>query len=165
VCRRLRKSSDVPILFLSSRDEEIDRIIGLELGGDDYVTKPFSPRELVARINAILKRRVTPTGAEEAQKLSHGSVTIDTASYTAACNGQTVPLTATEFMLLLALFRQPEKVFTRDELMDRAYGNITVSDRTIDSHIRRVRSKFAGCGIDEVIVTSHGIGYKLGPCA
>ncbi|MDI1228113.1 MAG: response regulator transcription factor [bacterium] len=166
VCRSLRKNSDVPILFLSSRDEEVDRIIGLELGGDDYVTKPFSPRELVARINAILKRRNAPASpADVPQKLSHGKVTIDAASYTAFCNGKSVALTATEFMLLLALFRSPDRVFTRDELMDRAYGDITVSDRTIDSHIRRVRQKFAACHIPEVIVTNHGIGYKLGSCA
>jgi two-component system OmpR family response regulator len=167
VCRSLRKSSDVPILFLSSRDEEIDRIIGLELGGDDYVTKPFSPRELVARINAILKRCTAPSSpaTEAPQKLSHGKVTIDAASYTALCNGKTVALTATEFMLLLALFRSPERVFTRDELMDRAYGDITVADRTIDSHIRRVRQKFAGHDIPDVIETIHGIGYKLGTCA
>ncbi len=166
VCRTLRKSSDVPILFLSSRDEEIDRIIGLELGGDDYVTKPFSPRELVARINAILKRRTSSSSApaDAPQKFSHGKVTIDAASYTAFCNGKSVALTATEFMLLLALFRSPDRVFTRDELMDRAYGDITVSDRTIDSHIRRVRQKFAACEIPDVIETLHGIGYKLGSC-
>jgi len=165
VCRQLRKSDDTPILFLSSRDEEIDRIIGLELGGDDYVTKPFSPRELVARINAILKRKApAPAGAKQ-KNIVHGNISIDTASYTATCMGKTVPLTATEFMLLLALVRHPGKVFTRDELMDNAYaGNITVSDRTIDSHIRRIRSKFAACGLEEVIVTNHGIGYKIGAC-
>jgi two-component system, OmpR family, response regulator len=165
VCRQLRKSSDVPILFLSSRDEEIDRIVGLELGGDDYVTKPFSPRELIARINAILKRRTAGKTPAKQQTLGHGNVSIDTASYTATCAGRTVPLTATEFMLLLALFRHPNKVFTRDELMDQAYDvNITVSDRTIDSHIRRIRSKFAACGANDVIATNHGIGYKLGSC-
>jgi two-component system OmpR family response regulator len=166
VCRTLRKTSDVPILFLSSRDEEIDRIIGLELGGDDYVTKPFSPRELVARIHAILKRRNgPPSPADQPQKLSHGKVTIDAASYTAYCDGKAVPLTATEFMLLLVLFRAGERVYTRDELMDRAYGDITVADRTIDSHVRRVRQKFAMHGIYDVIETVHGIGYKLGSCA
>ncbi|HYD19616.1 MAG TPA: response regulator transcription factor [Patescibacteria group bacterium] len=166
VCRTLRKSDDTPILFLSSRDEEVDRIIGLELGGDDYVTKPFSPRELVARINAILKRRTAPASkeADAPQKLNRGGVMLDTASYTATCGAQLVPLTATEFMLLLALFRSPERVFTRDELMDRAYGDITVSDRTIDSHIRRVRQKFAAQGFHDVVATSHGIGYKLGTC-
>ncbi|MBI1216275.1 MAG: response regulator [Alphaproteobacteria bacterium] len=165
VCRQLRRESEVPVLFLSSMDEEVDRIIGLEIGGDDYVTKPFSPRELVARVNVILKRTSAPLAAAQPDKLTRGDVSIDTASYTAACGDKKVPLTATEFMMLLTLFRQPEKVFTRAELMDRAYdGNITVSDRTIDSHIRRIRAKFSHCGIDTVVITSHGIGYKLGPC-
>ena len=165
VCRQLRRNSDVPILFLSSRDEEIDRIVGLELGGDDYVTKPFSPRELIARINAILKRRTGGQPPSKQQKLSHGNISIDIASYTAHCGPKAVPLTATEFMLLLALFRHPNKVFTRDELMDQAYDvNITVSDRTIDSHIRRIRSKFASHGANDVVATNHGIGYKLGSC-
>lgn len=165
VCRQLRKSDDTPVLFLSSRDEEIDRIIGLEIGGDDYVTKPFSPRELVARINAILKRKQPPR-ENTPKKIKHGNVSIDTATYTAECkDGKAVPLTATEFMLLLPLIRNPDRVFTRDELMDQAYdGNITVSDRTIDSHIRRIRGKFAACGVAEVIATSHGIGYKIGSC-
>lgn len=164
VCKQLRRTSNTPILFLSSRDDEIDKIIGLEIGGDDYVTKPFSPRELVARINAILKRLI-PTPTASSAKISNGGISMDTVSYTAACHGKTVPLTATEFMLLLALFRHPEKVYTRDELMDQAYDhNITVSDRTIDSHIRRIRSKFAACGMDDVIVTTHGIGYRLGSC-
>jgi len=165
VCRRLRKQSDLPILFLSSRDDEIDKIVGLEIGGDDYMTKPFSPRELVARINVIMKR-ITPQAASSAkEKSAHGKVAIDAVSYTALCGDKKVPLTATEFMLLQVLFRHPEKVFTRDELMDHAYGvNITVSDRTIDSHIRRIRSKFSDAGVNDVISTNHGIGYKLGTC-
>jgi two-component system OmpR family response regulator len=165
VCKKLRKKSDTPILFLSSRDEEIDKIIGLEIGGDDYMTKPFSPRELVARINAILKRSMGQTTPSAETKTSHGKITIDTLSYTAQAGSHQIPLTATEFMLLLALFKHSNKVFTRDELMDQAYGvNITVSDRTIDSHIRRIRSKFSTADINDVISTSHGIGYKLGTC-
>lgn len=165
VCKRLRKKSDTPILFLSSRDDEIDKIIGLEIGGDDYMTKPFSPRELMARINAILKRITPQTASSGKEKSTHGKVTIDVISYTASCNDGKVPLTATEFMLLQALFRHPDKVFTRDELMDHAYGaNITVSDRTIDSHIRRIRSKFSDVNVNDVISTNHGIGYKLGSC-
>jgi two-component system OmpR family response regulator len=165
VCKRLRKKSDTPILFLSSRDEEIDKIIGLEIGGDDYMTKPFSPRELVARINVILKRIAPQKTSAKEDKSTHGKITIDAVSYTALCDDKKIPLTATEFMLLQAVFRHPNKVFTRDELMDHAYGaNITVSDRTIDSHIRRIRSKFAAAGITDVISTNHGIGYKLGSC-
>jgi len=164
-CKSLRKKSETPILFLSSRDEEIDKIVGLEIGGDDYMTKPFSPRELVARINAILKRSAAQFPPSAETKMSHGAVKIDNASYTAAVGAHQIPLTATEFMLLLALFKYPNKVYTRDELMDQVYGvNITVSDRTIDSHIRRIRSKFAEKNIHDVISTNHGIGYKLGSC-
>jgi len=165
VCRQLRRTNTTPILFLSSRDDEIDRVIGLEIGGDDYVTKPFSPRELVARVNAILRRGTAAPAAETPRpQLTQGRVMLDTASYTAMIGAETVPLTATEFMLLLALFRQPGRVFTRDELMDQAYDGITVSDRTIDSHIRRIRAKFAAAGLADVIATNHGIGYKLGNC-
>jgi len=164
-CKQLRKKSDTPILFLSSRDEEIDKIIGLEIGGDDYMTKPFSPRELIARINVILKRMTSEPSANIGPKLSHGKITMDAQSYTACCTERSIPLTATEFLLLLALFRHPDKVFTRDELMDQAYdANITVSDRTIDSHIRRIRSKFSTVNMNDVIATNHGIGYKLGSC-
>ena len=164
VCRTLRKTSNTPILFLSSRDEEIDKSIGLEIGGDDYMTKPFSPRELIARINVIL-RRGAALPLSENQSVTKGSVTLNPLNYTAQCNGNTVPLTATEYELLAALFRRPEKVFTRDALMDQAYGPaLTVSDRTVDSHIRRIRSKFTALMEAEVISTVHGIGYKLGPC-
>jgi len=164
VCRRLRRAGDVPVLFLSSRDEEIDKIIGLEIGGDDYMTKPFSPRELVARINVILKRFSVAVAPAQLTQV-HGRISLDVASYTARAGETLIPLTATEFMLLMALFRSPHKVFTRDELMDGAYGvHMTVSDRTIDSHIRRIRGKFAAAGVDDVISTAHGIGYKMGAC-
>lgn len=165
VCRTLRKKADTPILFLSSRDEEIDKIIGLEIGGDDYMTKPFSPRELLARINVILKRMRSTTPMSTEHKIIHGKLSLDPESYTADCDGLKVPLTATEFMLLRSLLASPHKVFTRNELMDCAYGsNISVSDRTIDSHIRRIRSKFSAAGVDTVIMTNHGIGYHLGQC-
>jgi len=167
VCRQLRKTSDIPVLFLSSRDEEIDKIIGLEIGGDDYVTKPFSPRELVARVNVILKRTMQSSTGQTGNHdtLTHGALSLNTQNYTAAANGSNVALTATEFQLLASLLKHPAKIFTRDELMDHAYGvNMTVSDRTIDSHIRRIRQKFAGIGLADVIATSHGIGYKLGTC-
>lgn len=163
VCRQIRKTSEVPILFLSSRDEEIDRIIGFEIGGDDYVTKPFSPRELVARLQAILKR-TAPKPQAAAKTLSKGSLKLDTDSYTAHWHEKTIALTATEFALLATLLKHPDKVYNRDELMDGAYQDITVSDRTIDSHIRRIRQKFAGSDADNIIETMHGIGYKLGTC-
>lgn len=165
-CRQLRRTSDVPILFLSSRDEEVDRIIGLEIGGDDYVTKPFSPRELVARINVILRRaRPAPAAPDREETLSRGRIVLNRSAFTASFDGAAVPLTATEFNLLATLMRYPGRVARRDDLIDGAYGhNIHVSDRTIDSHIRHVRGKFTDAGCQSVIETVHGVGYRLGPC-
>ena len=167
VCREIRKFSDVPILFLSSRDDEIDRILGLEIGGDDYVTKPFSPRELVARINVILKRTQATARVLEpvATELRHGKLSIQPEQHTASWQGQEVNLTATEFAMLQMFARQPPRVFSRDSIMDSAYdGNVYVSDRTIDSHIRHIRQKFAEVGCENVIETVHGVGYKLATC-
>jgi len=155
----------VPVLFLSSRDDEIDRVVGLEIGGDDYVTKPFSPRELVARVQAILKRTAPKPMMEPAQKpLQKGALRVDPERYAAYWRNEPVTLTATEFMLLAALLASPEKVFSRDALMDDVYAGLAVSDRTIDSHIRRIRQKFAGVGGESAIETLHGIGYKCGSC-
>src|ERR1700709_1551450 len=163
VCRQIRKTSDTPILFLSARDEEIDRVLGLEIGGDDYVTKPFSPRELVARVNAILRRaRNTPPAAKDT---SHGGLAIDPDARTAAFAGTAVSLTALEFAILRTLLARPGFVFTRELILDAAYaGNIHVADRTIDSHIRNIRAKMAAAGCDSVIETVHGVGFKLGRC-
>lgn len=161
-CRTLRKTSDIPILFLSSRDDEIDRIVGLELGADDYVSKPFSPRELVARIHAILKRVQKIPQQPEPEWLQQGVLKLDLQAYSATIAGLPVNLTVREFQLLAALARTPHKVFTREELVERAWPpNIHVSDRTVDSHIRALRAK---CGTVEVIRTLHGIGYQLGRC-
>ncbi len=170
VCRALRKDSTIPIVFLSSKDEEVDRILGLELGGDDYVTKPFSPRELVARVKAVL-RRVGPEVETEQDKkeeragmIHHGRLHMDLDRYLAYWGDREVALTATEFGLLRTLMGFPGKVFTRDELMQGAYATETiVTDRTIDSHVRRIRRKFSDAGGDP-IETVHGIGYRLGPC-
>ena len=166
VCRELRKTSDVPILFLSSRDDEIDRILGLEIGGDDYVTKPFSPRELVARINTIFKRtHAPPKIPSESQILNQGKFSIDTEQHVATWNGIAVNLTATEFAILLSMLRQPNRVFSRDAIMTSAYANsVYVSDRTIDSHIRHIRQKFTEVGCTAVIETVHSVGYKLASC-
>lgn len=162
VCRQVRRSSDVPILFLSARDEEIDRILGLEIGGDDYVTKPFSPRELVARVNVILKR-TAGRGGERAAVLSHGRLALDTARHAASFGGQGVDLTALEFAILAALMARPEVVMSREQIMVSAYGPTTyVSDRTIDSHIRNLRGKFAAAGCRSIIETVHGVGFRLG---
>lgn len=167
VCRRIRATSRVPIVFLSSRDDELDRVLGLELGGDDYVTKPFSPRELVARVKAVL-RRAEPVAAaptnddtKKERSLSRGPLSLDFEAWRAFWNGAEVTLTVMEFNLLAALLRAPTKAFSRDELIDRAYEGVVVSDRTVDSHIRRVRQKFAAVG-GTVVETVHGIGYRLG---
>ncbi|PPD43337.1 MAG: two-component system response regulator CreB [Methylobacter sp.] len=166
VCREIRKTSETPILFLSSRDDEIDRILGLEIGGDDYVTKPFSPRELVARINVILKRtQAIPKPCPSESVLQHGKLLICPEQHTASWEGQAVNLTATEFAMLLLLIRQPSRVFSRDHIMHSAYSNaVYVSDRTIDSHIRHIRQKFADLDCAAIIETVHGVGYKLAAC-
>ena len=170
VCRWLRQRSATPIVFLSSRDDEIDRIIGLELGGDDYVTKPFSPRELVARVRAVLRRTSAPaqpfglTGGDTSRNLQHGRVRLDPDAFKAYWGDREVVLTVTEFGILRTLLSHPGRVFTRDSLMDGAYElHKIVSDRTIDSHVRRVRAKFSAAGGDP-IETVHGLGYKLGSC-
>ena len=167
VCREIRKTSDMPILFLSARDEEIDRILGLEIGGDDYVTKPFSPRELVARVNVIL-RRLNPRNGEAKVgpgALMQGGLLIDPEQHVATFAGTPLKLTAIEFGILRAFLTRPTSVFNREQLMRAAYQlNIQVSDRTIDSHIRNIRAKLAALACDNVIETIHGVGFKLGRC-
>jgi two-component system OmpR family response regulator len=166
VCRRLRAAGDLPILFLSSRDDEVDRVVGLELGGDDYVVKPFSPREVVARVSAILKRggRVLE-GAGPVKPVSHGRLRLDPESWEAIWDGAPVPVTVTEFQLLLLLAGMPSRVFTRDLIIDRLHGpGFAITDRTIDSHIRNLRAKFAALGAADLIETRPGIGYRIGAC-
>ncbi|WP_269581358.1 response regulator transcription factor [Roseibium sp. Sym1] len=167
VCRHLRRISEVPILFLSARDDEIDRIVGLELGADDYVTKPFSPRELIARVGAILKRYGgSASGEPEADPvLQHGELSLDKAQRRVMAGAAPVSLTAIEFDILAALLARPKIVFTRDQILQQAYrDNIHVSDRTIDSHIRNIRAKLGGAGCADAIETVHGVGFRLGPC-
>jgi len=167
VCRALRARSRVPIIFLSSKDDEIDRVLGLELGGDDYVTKPFSPRELVARVRAVLRRHApeeAPASGAAPRELSHGKLRLDLDRHQAFWEGRELVLTVTEFGLLRTLMSYPGKVFSRDELMQRAYEyDHVVTGRTIDSHVRRVRKKIAGAG-GTAVETVHGVGYKLGSC-
>jgi two-component system, OmpR family, response regulator len=170
VCRQLRRTSRIPIIFLSSRDDEIDRVLGLELGGDDYVGKPFSPRELAARVKAVLRRAQPPAAPEakaagpENAELRFGRLRLDIEGFRAFWGGDEVILTVTEFALLRTLAERPAKVFTRDNLMDGAYAlDHYVSDRTVDSHIRRVRAKFQAVG-GAPVETAHGLGYKLADC-
>lgn len=159
VCRRLRQTSDVPILFLTARDDEVDRILGLELGADDYVTKPFSPRELVARIKTILKRsqRVTTSVIYR-----HGNLTLDPERHLCEVNGTPVALTRTEAYILQTLIQRPSHVVTRSHLIDAIYGpGSPVSDRTLDSHLRNLRRKLGEAGWGNGVETVHGIGLRL----
>ncbi len=166
VCRRLRAMGDLPILFLSSRDDEIDRVLGIELGGDDYVTKPFSPREVTARVQAILRRTRKPAAAPvTAELLSQGRLTLDPDSWVARWGGAEAPLTVTEFGILKILLGGPSRVFSRDAIIDRLHGpGFAITDRTIDSHVRNLRGKFIALGAHDVVETRAGVGYRLGPC-
>jgi len=161
VCRRLRAQGDLPIIFLSSKGDEVDRIVGLELGGDDYLPKPFSPRELVARVRAVLRRRQAPPKEEpEAPPLKVGPVKLDPSRHELSCNGQPIQLTVTEFTLLQVLLSRPGRVMTRAGLVEEVYSfNHHITERTIDTHVRRIRSKFKPMEHDP-IETVHGLGYK-----
>lgn len=164
VCRRLRRDHATPIVFLSSRDDEVDRILGLELGGDDYVTKPFSPRELVARVRAVLRRGTSAVTEADSPVMTHGRLRLDAERFKVWWLETEVTLTVTEFGILRTLLRRPGKVFSREELINAAYDfHNVVSDRTVDSHVRRLRAKLAAAGADAV-ETVHGVGYKLGNC-
>ena len=162
VCRRARARSKVPILFLSARSEEIDRVLGLELGGDDYLIKPFSPRELVARVRAIFRRTDDPErcAPDRPAVLRHRGIEVDPERHEVRYAGQAVPLTPTEFGVLGALLERPGVVLSRAQLMQRAYRyDNLITERTIDTHVRRIRAKFREAGLDP-IATVHGIGYK-----
>jgi two-component system, OmpR family, response regulator len=183
VCRVIRRKSRAPILFLSSRAEEVDRIVGLELGGDDYLTKPFSPRELVARVRAVFRRYedAKAAAAEEWSSLDgaglhsgdarpardqrralllHDSIRIDFERHEVRCGSELVDLTPSELALLAALIERPGVVLSRAELVERGHGDGTViTERTIDTHVRRIRRKFGTHGLDP-ITTVHGVGYK-----
>ena len=162
VCKRIRSQGPTPILFLSARADEVDRIVGLELGGDDYLVKPFSPRELVARVRAVLRRFDAASEARvpAPRLLRHGQLALDVERHEATYAGQRVQLTATEFAVLAALLERPGVVLSRAQLLHRAYADdLHVTERTLDSHVRRIRSKFRGLGGDP-IATVHGVGYK-----
>lgn len=168
VCRRLRADGDLPILFLSSRDDEIDRVLGIELGGDDYVVKPFSPRELTARVMAILRRTAAHPPAVDhiPATIRHGKLALDLDGWRATWNGIEVPLTVTEFTLLRTLAAMPSKVFSRDAIIDRMHGpGFALTDRTVDSHVRNMRAKFGEVGGSDIVETRPGIGYRLGACS
>ena len=161
VCRELRKFSDMPVLFLSARDQEVDRILGLELGGDDYVTKPFSPRELVARVKVILKRGRQSETAETGS-VNFGDLYLDSDQRICTFQRNAIDLTGTEFNILHVLIKRPGVVFTRAQLLELAWpDNLHVSDRTIDSHVRNLRAKLKQAGCEEAIRTVHALGFQL----
>ena len=170
VCRELRsRKVEVPIVFLSSRGEEVDRVLGLEMGGDDYLTKPFSPRELVSRVKAVL-RRTRPRESSAPKVLEARGVRLDPEAFRVwaaaspealAASPQEIQLTVTEFRILQVLVRRPGRAYPRDELVALAYpGTHHVSDRTLDSHVRRIRQKLREAGCDP-IETVHGLGFRL----
>jgi DNA-binding response OmpR family regulator len=159
--RRVRP--DAPVIMLTSRSEEIDRVLGLELGADDYITKPFSPRELAARVKAVLRRADKTPAQPSPPRLSHGPIEMDLDAYALRYFGKPVTLTRAEFKLMECLVRHPAQVFSRDAIMDRVYdGEHVVTDRSIDAYVKRLRRKFEEIrrGADP-IETVHGLGYKL----
>lgn len=160
---RIRKKSDMPVIFLTSKDDEIDEVLGLRMGADDYIRKPFSQHLLIERIRAVLRRRELSAGADNAKDiLVHGDLALDAARHLCTWKGLEVNLTVTEFLLVQALAKRPGHVKNRDQLIDAAYGeNIYVDDRTIDSHVKRLRKKFKD--IDPAfaqIETLYGVGYR-----
>lgn len=168
-CRKLRESSALPVIFLTSRSEEVDRINGLDLGADDYVTKPFSPRELVSRVRAVLRRSQAATAPTPGQEplvttekvVQLGALMLDPNRYEVKQGTQPLSLTATEFALLYALATRPGRLLSRGQLLDLAYGaDVHVNERSVDSHIKRIRAKLRAAGADP-IETVHGLGYKL----
>jgi len=161
VAREIRRWSDTPIVMLTARGDETDRIVGLELGADDYVVKPFSPKELVARVRAVLRRSRTAERGDEV--LRAGDVEIDTAKMRVSVGGTQVDLTPTEFQLLATLAREPGRVFTRSQLLDAVHGVALESyERAIDAHVKNIRRKIEPTpGSPRYVVTVHGVGYRF----
>ena len=161
VCRRIRRGSDIPILMLTARDEDVDKIIGLEVGADDYLTKPFNPLELVARVKSILRRAVPERREPQERQLTHGSLAIDAGRREVNVDGKEVQLAPKEFDLLWELLDHRGLVLTRDQLLERVWGYTFAGDtRTVDVHVRQLRRKL---GDASPIVTVWGVGYKVAP--
>jgi two-component system response regulator RegX3 len=165
VCRNLRTRSHVPIIMVTARDGEIDKVVGLEIGADDYVTKPYSPRELVARIRAVLRRNATEAVEAAAPTLSAGPVRMDVERHVVSVAGETVPLPLKEFELLELLLRNAGRVLTRGQLIDRVWGADYVGDtKTLDVHVKRLRSKIEPePSAPRYLITVRGLGYKFEP--
>jgi two-component system, OmpR family, alkaline phosphatase synthesis response regulator PhoP len=161
VCRRIRKTSDMPILMLTARDEDVDKIIGLEVGADDYMTKPFNPRELVARVKSILRRAAPERRERESAQIRHGSLQVDAGRREVKVGSEEVQLAPKEFDLLWELLDHKGLVLTRDQLLERVWGYTFAGDtRTVDVHVRQLRRKL---GDASPIVTVWGVGYKVAP--
>ncbi len=165
VCRQLRQKSNVPVIMITARDSEIDKVVGLEIGADDYVTKPYSPRELVARIRAVLRRQTGDTGELTPPSLSAGPVRMDVDRHVVTVAGEAVQLPLKEFELLELLLRNAGRVLTRGQLIDRVWGADYVGDtKTLDVHVKRLRSKIEPePSAPRYIVTVRGLGYKFEP--
>lgn len=162
LCKTLRQTDQTPIIFLTAMQDEVDRIIGLELGGDDYLGKPFSPRELVARVKSVLRRsRPTPTGGPR----TIGKLQLDVGTHSLMFDGKPITLTAREMGILDTLSHKPDQVFPKSFLIDTVYGvGFHISDRTLDSHIRNLRGKLADAGCVDALETVHGVGLRMGAC-
>jgi two-component system catabolic regulation response regulator CreB len=161
LARRIKEKTNIPFIFLTSRSEEIDKILGFEIGADDYIIKPFSPRELSARIKALLKR--INVSEPESKTLTHDSITINEDKFSVSYLGQNIILTRYEYRILLLLIKVPGKVFTRENIMNSIWEDPNMSlDRTIDTHVKTLRQKFKNINPDEeIIITHRGIGYSI----
>ncbi len=163
LCRQIREVSQVPVIMLTARVDEVDRLLGLEIGADDYICKPYSPREVVARVKAVLRRYLVGLAAGSGPLIAASPLGIDEDAMEASWRGTDLELTAIEFRLLRTMAAQPRRVFSREQLMQRIYSDDRiVSDRTIDSHITKLRRKLAGTGEPEEVIRSvYGAGYKF----
>lgn len=160
VCRQLREVSHVPVIFITARHDEVDRIVGLRMGADDYIVKPFSPREVVARVEALLRRARWNVAATSETRETIG-LHLDTETFVARWHKQVLDLTPVEFRLLHTFSKHPQRVFRRDELISAAYDDHRiVSDRTVDSHIKNLRQKLQAAGAEDAIQAVYGVGYR-----
>lgn len=159
ICRRLRKKSDLPILMLTAKVEEVDRLVGLELGADDYICKPFSPREVVARLKAVLRRT---SQDQQVSNIKIGGITIFPDLFKVSADGEDITLTRSEFMLLLTMAKFPGRVFSRSDLISNVHGyEFEGYERTVDSHIKNLRKKLSEHTGENIIHTIYGVGYKI----
>jgi DNA-binding response OmpR family regulator len=164
VCRRLRETAPIPVVMLTARGEEVDRIAGLELGADDYVTKPFSPRELTARVKAVLRRATSPIAANTVTMVSGGDIEVDVVAHEVRRQGRMVALTAKEFDLLLHLMSHPRRAFRREELLEAVWGWTFGDSATVTVHVRRLREKIEDDASDpQHLQTVRGLGYRFEP--